>query len=131
MLRRFIPFLRDRRGVAAVEFAFVAPVIFMMTIGTIDVGRLVWSWSSLHHMAREATRYASVRGAEATTPMTTDQLEDYVNNRLIQPGQQRRSAARLPVCILPGRSGRHGFDSDRGRIIDGGALGHRRRDGPR
>jgi Flp pilus assembly protein TadG len=83
MLRCFIPFLRDRRGVAAVEFAFVAPVIFMMTIGTIDVGRLVWSWSSLHHMAREATRYASVRGAEATTPMTTDQLEDYVNNRLI------------------------------------------------
>ena len=83
MLRRLTRFLQDRRGVAAVEFAFVAPVIFMLTIGTIDVGRLVWSWSSLDHLAREATRYASVRGAESLSPMTQTQLETYVNNRLI------------------------------------------------
>ncbi len=83
MLRRLIRFLQDRRGVAAVEFAFVAPVLFMLTIGTIDVGRLVWSWSSLDHLAREATRYASVRGAESLSPMTQTQLEAYVNNRLI------------------------------------------------
>ncbi len=83
MLRHLIRFLHDRRGVAAVEFAFVAPVIFVLTIGTIDVGRLVWSWSSLDHLARDATRYASVRGAESVTPMTTAQLETYVTNRLI------------------------------------------------
>ncbi len=83
MLRRLIRFLHDRRGVAAVEFAFVAPVIFMLTIGTIDVWRLVFSWSSLNHLAREATRYASVRGAESLTPMTQTQLETFVNNRLI------------------------------------------------
>lgn len=83
MLRRLIRFLHDRRGVAAVEFAFVAPVIFMLTIGTIDVGRLVFSWSSLDHLAREATRYASVRGADSLSPMTQTQLETYVTNRLI------------------------------------------------
>ncbi len=83
MLRRLIRFLHDRRGVAAVEFAFVAPILLSLTIGTIDVGRLVWSWSSLDHLAREATRYASVRGAESLTPMTTAQLETYVSNRLI------------------------------------------------
>lgn len=66
-----------------VEFAFVAPVLFMLTIGTIDVGRLVWSASMLHHMAREATRYASVRGADANAPVDASDIETYVKNRLI------------------------------------------------
>ena len=76
-------FLRDRRGTAAIEFAFVAPVLFVLTIGTIDVGRLVWSASMLHHMAREATRYASVRGADANSPVSEADIETYVKNRLI------------------------------------------------
>jgi Flp pilus assembly protein TadG len=76
-------FLCERRGTAMIEFAFVAPVLFMLTIGTIDVGRLVWSASMLHHMAREATRYASVHGAEANNPVDASDIETYVKNRLI------------------------------------------------
>ncbi len=76
-------FLRDLRGTAVIEFAFVAPVLFVLTIGTIDVGRLVWSASMLHHMAREATRYASVRGADANSPVSEADIETYVKNRLI------------------------------------------------
>ena len=81
--------LRDRRGTAMIEFAFVAPVLFILTIGTIDVGRLVWSASMLHHMAREATRYASVRGSEANNPVNATDVETYVKNRLIGiPGNE-------------------------------------------
>ena len=76
-------FLRDRRGTAVIEFAFVAPVLFALTIGTIDVGRLVWSASMLHHMAREATRYASVRGADSNNPVTDADIRTYVENRII------------------------------------------------
>ena len=76
-------FLRECRGTAMIEFAFVAPVLFLLTIGIIDVGRLVWSASMLHHMAREATRYASVRGAEANDPVDATDIETYVKNRLI------------------------------------------------
>jgi Flp pilus assembly protein TadG len=82
-LRSIRRFLRDRRGTAVIEFAFVAPVLFALTIGTIDVGRLVWSASMLHHMAREATRYASVRGAESNNPVTADDIRTYVRNRII------------------------------------------------
>ena len=82
-LRALRHFLRNRRGTTAVEFAFVAPVLFALTIGTIDVGRLVWSASMLHHMAREATRYASVRGADANSPVSEADIEAYVKNRLI------------------------------------------------
>jgi Flp pilus assembly protein TadG len=82
-------FLGERRGTAMIEFAFVAPVLFILTIGTIDVGRLVWSASMLHHMAREATRYASVRGAEANSPVDASDIDTYVKNRLIGiPGNQ-------------------------------------------
>jgi len=66
-----------------IEFAFVAPVLFMLTIGTIDVGRLVWSASMLHHMAREATRYASVRGSESNNPVTKADIQAFVANRII------------------------------------------------
>jgi Flp pilus assembly protein TadG len=82
-LRALRHFLHNRRGTAAIEFAFVAPVLFALTIGTIDVGRLVWSASMLHHMAREATRYASVRGAEANNPVSAADMETFVKNRLI------------------------------------------------
>lgn len=79
-LRRF---LGETRGTAAIEFAFVAPVLFVLTIGTIDVGRLVWSASMLHHMAREATRFASVRSTGANNPAEASEIDDFVANRLI------------------------------------------------
>ena len=82
-LHAFRRFLREKRGTAAIEFAFVAPVLFALTIGTIDIGRLVWSASMLHHMAREATRYASVRGANSNNPVTREDMEAYVKNRII------------------------------------------------
>ena len=90
-LRRF---WRDRRGTAMIEFAFVAPVLFALTIGTIDVGRLVWSVSMLHHMARETTRFASVRGTDANNPVDASDIE----NRLIGiPGSEVTIAA---TCVL-------------------------------
>lgn len=94
-LRRF---WRDRRGTAMIEFAFVAPVLFALTIGTIDVGRLVWSTSMLHHMARETTRFASVRGTDANNPVDESEIETYVENRLIGiPGSEVTIAS---TCVL-------------------------------
>ena len=79
----YLAFLRDRRASAAVEFALVAPVFLLLTVGAIDVGRLVWSASALNHLARETTRYASVRGAESQVPATQSGLQTFVANRLI------------------------------------------------
>ena len=82
-LHRCLKFLRDRRGSAAVEFAIVAPVLIALTIGIIDVGRLVWSASALNHLAQETTRYASVRGASSLIPATQSELQTYIADRLI------------------------------------------------
>ena len=66
-----------------VEFALVVPVLLMLTIGTVDVGRLVWSSAMLHHLAREATRYASIRGADSNNPVSATDVETYVSDQLI------------------------------------------------
>jgi hypothetical protein len=44
---------------------------------------MVWSHSMLNHMAREATRYASVRGAESNNTVSETDMKTYVANRLI------------------------------------------------
>ena len=48
------------RGQALVEFAFVFPVIALMTFAFIDIGRAVFAYNTLTDAARQATRVAIV-----------------------------------------------------------------------
>jgi Flp pilus assembly pilin Flp len=50
----------DERGVTAVEFAFVAPVVLLLCIGVIQFGMLMFTQNSLQHVAREASRRVAV-----------------------------------------------------------------------
>ena len=73
----------DRRGTAAVEFALVVPVLLLVTLGVIDTGRMMWVASTLDHAAREGARYARLRGAESSHPVTDRNVEAYVRNRAV------------------------------------------------
>ncbi len=56
---------RQRRFFSAqsmVEFAFVGPIFLLMLIGTIEMGRLMWTSHELSNGTREGARWASVRG---------------------------------------------------------------------
>jgi hypothetical protein len=53
---------RRSRGQALVEFALVAPLLFLLIIGIIEAGRLVYYYHSMNHAAREGARYAIVHG---------------------------------------------------------------------
>lgn len=74
---------RDRRGVAAVEFALIAPALFLLTVGIIDVGRMMWMASTLDHAAREGARYATAHGAQSAVPTSTAEVQAFVLNRAI------------------------------------------------
>lgn len=55
-MRLSIPASRKRqRGMAAVEFALVAIVFFMLLIGIVEMGRVLFTWNA----AAEATRYGA------------------------------------------------------------------------
>jgi Flp pilus assembly protein TadG len=66
----------NRRGVAVVEFAVVAPVFFLFVFGMIEFGRMVMVQQIITNAAREGTRVGILPGA------TTSQVTTAVNNYL-------------------------------------------------
>lgn len=50
-----------RSGSAAVESAFILPVLLLVLLGVFEMGRIAWTQSSLTFAVQEAARCASVR----------------------------------------------------------------------
>ena len=50
------------RGQAMVEFAIALPVLLMMLVGIMEVGRLVFMYTLVTNASRDAVRYASAYG---------------------------------------------------------------------
>lgn len=48
------------RGTAAIEFAIVLPVLFLFAFGLIDLGRAVWTQTTLDYAAQAAARCAAI-----------------------------------------------------------------------
>ena len=66
---------RQRRaGQSLVEFALVAPVFFLMLLGVMEMGRILWLNHELANGTREAARYAMVHGSKADTCATDEDL---------------------------------------------------------
>ena len=51
--------VRSEVGSSATEFALVLPILALLLLGFIDVGRLVWSYSIVASSVRDASRFAS------------------------------------------------------------------------
>jgi hypothetical protein len=57
---------KNRRGAAVVEFAFVAPLLFMLIFGIIEFGRLLMVQQILTNASREGARRAVLEQATAS-----------------------------------------------------------------
>jgi Flp pilus assembly protein TadG len=51
---------QTQRGVAAVEFALVSTVLFMLLFGVIELGRMLWTWNAAVESTRLGARLAAV-----------------------------------------------------------------------
>lgn len=69
---------RDQRGVAAVEFAFAAPVFILMIYGVIEFGRAAYTQGALAFATEEATRYATVHYSA-----TADELKTVASGKIL------------------------------------------------
>lgn len=67
-----------RSGVAAVEFSIIAPLLFLMVFGCIELCRALMSTQSLEEAARSGCRVAVLTGA------TTKEIETEVR-RILAP----------------------------------------------
>lgn len=61
---------RDQRGGAAIEFAIVAPVLFTIVFGGIDMGRMLYADQSLQNATQKAARYYSLNSSYSTSSVT-------------------------------------------------------------
>ncbi|HKP23228.1 MAG TPA: TadE/TadG family type IV pilus assembly protein [Dongiaceae bacterium] len=52
---------RDQRGVAAVEFAMIAPFFFGLLVGIIDVGRYMWTLNTIQYAIDQGARAGVVQ----------------------------------------------------------------------
>jgi Flp pilus assembly protein TadG len=68
---------RARRAVAAVEFAFLAPVLITLLFGVWEVGRMIQMYQIVSNAAREGGRQA------ATAKYTNPQVQQTVLNYLL------------------------------------------------
>src|SRR5690348_15164963 len=86
---------RSRDGIAAVEFAVVLPLLFLLLMGAWEVGRLVQVHSILSNAAREGARIAAqgqiinltgaytqilVTDTDPNNPDVTSTVKNYVRN---------------------------------------------------
>jgi Flp pilus assembly protein TadG len=71
---------RQRRGAAAVEFAIVAPVFFLLVFGMIEYGRMVMVEQVLTNASREGARVGVLDPPTGQTslPLVTTTVNNYL-----------------------------------------------------
>ena len=57
---------QDRKGAAVVEFALIAPLMILLTMGMMEIGRMVMVKQLLINSSREGARMAVLPGSTAT-----------------------------------------------------------------
>ena len=83
-------FEKKDRGSVLLEFGIVAILFLTIFFGIVDFARALYTYHFVGNAAREATRYAIVRGSSCTGPaafqcnVTPDEIQDYVQS--ITPG---------------------------------------------
>ncbi len=70
-----------RRGAAALEFAVVAPLLFMLILGLIEFGRLMMVQEVLTNGAREGARQAVLPHATQSDVTTT--VQNYMTANMV------------------------------------------------
>lgn len=68
------PLWHDRRGAAVLEFAILAPILFAMLFGVVQVGLQMWSYNSLRSIVADTARYTMVEYQKGNQ-ITTDQIQ--------------------------------------------------------
>ena len=85
---------RDQRGVVAVEFALVMPLLLLLVFGTIEFGFMLNRDMIVGNASRDGARLASLNG-------TYTEVRDSITSELSQSGIPTSGATTIDICILP------------------------------
>jgi Flp pilus assembly protein TadG len=68
--RRILRLFGDRRGVSAIEFGILAPVLFSMLLGGLEFGRMFYVRQGLEGQVEAAARYYMLNPTSASSAVT-------------------------------------------------------------
>jgi Flp pilus assembly protein TadG len=63
--------IADRRGGAVLEFAVIGPMLFVLVLGAIDMGRMFYVRQNLEYATEEAARYFMLNPTSTTSAVTS------------------------------------------------------------
>lgn len=92
----------NRRGAAVVEFAVVAPLMIMMTVGMMEVGRLVMVKQIMVNASREGARQSVLPGSTnaSVASYVTQQLQgSSINGATVTITPSNLSAAKAGTSV--------------------------------
>jgi Flp pilus assembly protein TadG len=100
------PARRKRLGAAAVEFAVVAPVFFLLVFGMIEFGRMVMIQQVITNASREGARKAVLDGStesnvksSVVTYMANGGVTIATSNVTVNPTDPSAAAAGSPITV--------------------------------
>jgi Flp pilus assembly protein TadG len=95
---RLRAFGRDERGTALVEFALIAPLLFLLLFGIIDFGRALNYYNQVTQLAGQGARAAAVnRMADGTAITSGSALQSQLVNQYTAQPELKNGEV---VCIL-------------------------------
>ena len=59
--------MSSERGASAVEYAILLPALLIFTLGIVDIGRLLWTQTTLDRAVEAASRCASINATQCGT----------------------------------------------------------------
>ena len=85
---------------ALIEFALVLPMILLILLGMIDVGKAVNYWNDETHLANEAARYAAVNKSPVTGATINQAVHDEADSAELRTGGTGSvSSPGVQICI--------------------------------
>lgn len=94
--------VRSRRGNVVIEFAFLVPVLMLLTLGAIELGRLGTEWTRVKHAANAGTQFgvqdqANAANSQGMIDAARFDADDTANELLFNPPPRR-------YCLCPGET---------------------------
>ncbi|WP_088036690.1 TadE/TadG family type IV pilus assembly protein [Evansella clarkii] len=86
--------IKNEKGQAIVEFMLVIPLLIILLVGLVDIGRMMYSYSSLHFTAQETVRLSGLGRADA-------EVIQFARNNF-----SAGDSSKLQVQISPGATSR-------------------------
>jgi Flp pilus assembly protein TadG len=91
--------LADERGVAMVEFALVLPLLLVLLLGMIDVGKALNYWNDETHLANEAARYAAVNKNPGPQSTLNQSILNQADSAELRNGGTTSITSPVGICI--------------------------------